>query len=538
MKEEITAAEYKLDKWEKFERKLSKGQNQSEIESKMRALILNGHDLLVSHDKDKLKKLKLELTFGDLFSSSLFKDKEIPYLAASLYQQKFLTWTEFTTLLELHQATLLPPELPRTVTKSSYVFFKKEEKIQPPLVRVYKIIDVKGKFTPEAEHYLLKEFKSHYYYRHLTEEQLNNWKQSLLYYQKSQKTNLNNLFYVHSSSPQELEFDVMIRGLKQHMIKPSHQVVRLASFANHLLGLTAFGNDYKPAIPTIGDKTPLEIEASVMLDYRSSAIYFPGYGIKNVHNCNFSYLSATLHDEYHAKILTLLKDYIKVHIYIVNFIREKFLKKLNLKKSYKNSFTKEIWSLIDSDVPMLLTKIFTSLRNEDIFSSLYFTKFETIFHRHTEFKKDDIEAMTYITDLGISILVDMVTNPKSWEELDFKRENLKGLAKEHFELISQFDFWNDNVEENIIGYRLILDILQRMDIAEIDKSRIHEFVPNISSELKHLSDECHLVKDKQTNLLSLIPKNGMSLELFINKHSLAIVQDNMLIPAQRFVVSV
>lgn len=538
MKLEFGVSDTKLNIWEEFEKELVGGKDAAETEAKLRALVLNGHTLPISKDKAKLKSLKDALQSEFTLSSSFFKDSELPYLAASLFEENFLNWTEFTTLLELHQATLLPPKMPNFVTRTSHIFFKKEEKIPAPRVQTFKIVDEKGEFTSEANHYLfdLKGLTGHEYYRHLTPQLLSQWKKLLLDSEKNSKTHLNNLFYVHTPSPQENKFDEMGQTVEKAGLR-KFQTKRLSRFANHLLSIIAFHNDYKPMIQTIGNKTPQDIIKGVLNGLRFGFIYFPNFGIEEVHGQFFSYLSASLHDEHHSRVLTILKDYIQVSFYMADLIRNKILTKIYPKKSIENLLSKEIWELFDADIPMRFNKTFTSLSNAEIFSLLYFSKYSEMLHFHADAKEINYDTMQDISDVGIVTLVDMVKNHQHWEKLDCKPDELIGLAKVHFGLMQQFNIWSESDEENVIAYRLILDVQQRIAMAGIEQSKIQEFVPRIAEELKILGESCHFVKNKKSHLLSLTPKNDMPLNLFIQMHSLRIIQDGMLIPIQTTTIS-
>lgn len=537
-----------LSIWEEFESRLIENDIKDDKNvgkrEKLKKLILNQHDdikkstaiLAIEKLKSTLKKWPMDYRH--------LSNQDIPYCAAALFAEdpQYLSWTEFTTLLELHQATLLPPPLEgKTVTKTNFLFFKHEEKIAPPIVKVYPILTPKGDFTENAKEFLLHALNNDNFFRQATATDLEKWRQLLFNFQQHNifNTVLDNLFFIQEPSKEELHYDRLALAVgrfkmmslqpKETSLQSFYYPVRLSALSRHLLGLVMFGDNYRPAILTLGNKTPRDIINGVLRGIRWGAVYFPGLEIKNVHDQPFSFTSASVHDDYHGKVFTLLGNYIKIHFYIADLIRKEMLAKIYPDKSPGSLISKEVWDLFDADIPFILMD--DSLLIEDIFYKVYFEKIKhhEIFCRDIPEESDIFSKMSCITDVGIHTVLNMVKIQDRWEELKFNCQNLKGLLKMHFQLMSTLNSLNKDLFSNIITYRIILHISQRLYIAGIkncvDELKRIEIL--IEPHLKMLTDQCQLFKTKN-NQISLCLKDGKPIDNLVQSTSLMLISDTQI----------
>jgi hypothetical protein len=390
-----------------------------------------------SLNKNKLNVLKSALDNAD-WKDTIFSDSELPYLAMTLYGSAQLTQQQFFTLLE----------------------YKNIEEVFD-IQNIYPILDEDGKWTKEAEEFLLPSLQNKSFAMNLQEDEaVEAFRLLVQTLPKSEQ-----IFYKTNNKLKTGE-NSLFNQLNNHLqMVPQHQesFIHLTNGGWHALGLSKFGKQYAPYSLRFGKFTPMDIKESVFNDERYADIFFPNVDFEaKPHNCKSPAWIRTLHDKFHAYDLS------KYPILVRKALKQ-FMTIIEMKTGY--ALSHEIWMLIDT--------VFTLKDNVSISDN-----FTTLI---TKFNKGSITKIYTSFDFNCLFFVELIENEKIWDEFNI---NISSLSKD---FLTQFDifkkfyslFKNDTFPIQCLKYKIIMEALEinKNLVPESFKSTF-EAINRIESDIK------------------------------------------------------
>lgn len=477
--------------------------------SKLFAHFVRGQKLKKSINRQKLDSVIMALNTG-AWNDPIFKDITIAELSLSLFASNKITYQQTCTLLEAAQ---IP-----------------EDKTYFP------ILDQDGEFTQMAIYLLLPILQAAPFLKSMSQTQLNDFKLLIQALPASEQ-----YFYLTPTpkkrsllGTQSIELGSIL-PLEISMtagMDPQKVDVHLTSGARDALGLARFGLDeYVPAVPRLGILTTLDIEEGVRNKMRYAALHYHGIpDHKRIHEVE-DYLpnEATSHDVSHSDIMsTLPKKTLSGLHYMIDLCRIKIEPDFPTAKQ-GTVLSKEIWGWIDMVFYYTFlqnkTKTFSSLQDNKELTELFCMILATGGDSTASLGGYLIDLYfnsanpTYskLSPLGAIVMLDMIINPKNWQEKGIEPQYLLGQFKEKYDFIKGIFHLLENPPKvqimKIIFYESLYDFIKESLGMEGLLNQIISLDAIINANADWLSEKLKFFKQPKSNLIGFKYKDkALSIE--------------------------
>ncbi len=413
--------------------------------------LVNEQKVLKSINQTKLKQLFKSVQAGN-WKDKIFMDPHLAYLALSLFDSNKITSVQIRTLLE-------------------YVQIAKEKKD----IRIIEVLDKNLEFTEQFAE-ILKDIEN-LTFKRLEKKQLIMLKSLICHLPASEracflfeinqyileKQLMDENLLKHGQSEQSLGLsmlEVLHKTIIYDQTKPQLRANYITAGIRDALGIVRFGlKNYVRLLPTLGEKTPHQIESGIRKQVRYSVLDFPGtIPFTKIHEFNnVTLYEAIQHDYSHAEIMSILGWEVQQAILLlVDQLRALWGEDIKPTLGGKPLLSFELWTLIDAvflycyyhdltyNTPFFRNNLLTEAKiTEKFFLSLLHEENELGFSLFLARKNQSVEQN--ITLLGVILILFFLNNPTPW--LAYKINFAKLTRHDEVENTENFEYYFREIKD-------------------------------------------------------------------------------------------